>query len=258
MRRIAFAPATPAALLASALLGAVLAAGPEAAAADATDCRLALVLALDVSSSVDAGEDRLQRIGLASALRSPEVASAILSSPGSVALYAFEWSGSHHQSTILDWTTIDSPADLAAAAGVIAGSVRQRDDLATAIGPALGHAATALARGPNCLFRKVDVSGDGASNDGYLPAIAYDAFDFSDIVVNGLVILGASGDSEIDLAEYYAAEVLHGPGAFLEVASDFDDFARAIRRKLVRELVGQTLSLTDPPASAARGLARDG
>ncbi len=88
---------------------------------------------------------------------------------------------------------------------------------------------------------------------GTMPATAYDAFDFSDVVVNGLVILGAGGDGEIGLAEYYEAEVLHGPGAFLEIADDFDDFARAIRRKLVREVVGQTLSRAGPPAPWARG-----
>ncbi len=123
MRCAAFAPI---ALFA----GVVLGADPDAAASEAARCRLALVLALDVSSSVDAGEDRLQRVGLASALQSPEVASAFLSAPGAVALYVFEWSGSHHQSTMLDWTLIDTPEDLAYAAGMIGGSVRQRADLA--------------------------------------------------------------------------------------------------------------------------------
>lgn len=234
----------------------VLGAGPGLGgpSLEAARCRLALVLAVDVSSSVDASEDRLQRAGIAAALRAPDVARAFLGAPGSVALHAFEWSGSHHQATLLDWTRLDTHQDLERAASIIDGSPRRRDDLPTAIGTALGHAATALLRGPDCAFRKVDVSGDGISNDGYPPASAYGAFDFSSTTVNGLVILGAGSDNEVDLVEYYRAEVLRGPGAFLEVAADFDDFTRAIRRKLVREVSAPALSETEGASPFGTGV----
>jgi len=202
--------------------------------APALACRLALVLALDTSSSVDPAEDRLQRQGLAAALLAPEVRAALFAVPAPVALHAFEWSGAEEQVTLLDWTLIETEADLAAAAATLGGSVRGRSDLPTALGSALGHAAVTLRQGPDCLLRKIDVSGDGPNNHRFPPASAYAAFDFSDITVNGLVILGAG--SEIDVVDYYAREVLHGPGAFLETADGYDDFARAMRRKLEREL----------------------
>lgn len=223
------------------LIWSVVAAMPGAALAEGSHCRLALVLALDASSSIDAAEDRLQRQGFASALRAPDVAAAFLGSPGSVALHAFEFSGSHHQATMLGWTPINTRADLEFAAGIIGASTRQRNDLPTGIGTALGHAATELSRGPDCLRHKVDVSGDGVSNDGYPPASAYKSFGYHEITVNGLAILGGP-ENGADLIDYFEAEVLHGPGAFLEIATDSEDFARAIRRKLIREVSDEMLS----------------
>lgn len=243
MRPAAIAPAI---FLCSMVLGT----GLGAPAAQAAHCRLALILAIDVSSSVDAAEDRLQRAGIAAALQSPEVVSAFLDAPGSVALHAFEWSGPHHQATVLEWTSIETREDLEVASGIIRDSVRRRDDLSTAIGRALGHSAERMAQAPDCAIRKVDLSGDGPNNDGYPPGIAYGAFGFDDVVVNGLAILGAGSDNEIDLVEYYRAEVLHGPGAFLEIADGFDDFARAIRRKLAREVAEQALSRGEAPSFA--------
>ncbi|MEO0865387.1 MAG: DUF1194 domain-containing protein, partial [Pseudomonadota bacterium] len=88
-----------------ALFLALTCAGPAAA------CRLALLLALDVSSSVDAREDQLQRGGLAAALVAPEVVAAFLASEDPVALAAFEWSGRYNQEILFDWILINSPAD---------------------------------------------------------------------------------------------------------------------------------------------------
>jgi hypothetical protein len=215
------------------------------------------VLALDVSASIDATENRLQRDGLAAALRAPDVADAFLASPGGVALHAFEFSGSHHQAMLLDWTSINSRDDLDFAAGIIGDSTRQRDDLPTGIGTALGYAAAAMKQAPNCAFEKIDVSGDGSSNDGFPPASAYRAFDFAETTVNGLVILGGP-ENGAELLDYYRAEVLHGPDAFLEVATGFEDFARAIRRKLIREVRERVLSETEPTGPVPRAGARDG
>jgi hypothetical protein len=129
------------------ILAAALAAGPAEA------CRLALLLAMDISSSVDAGEDALQRQGLAAALRSPEVAAAALAVPGDpVALAVFEWSGRFQQALVLDWTLLSSPADLERAAATVAASRRSHSEFPTALGFAVGHAASVFARAPTaCL-----------------------------------------------------------------------------------------------------------
>lgn len=205
-------------------------------AARAEGCRLALVLALDVSSSVDKGEYALQQGGLASALIAPEVVRAFLASPRPVALAVFEWSGRYNQAMVQDWTLIESRADLAFVAERVARHDRSHDDFPTAIGYALGHASTMLARAPRCDARTVDISGDGTNNEGFLPSAAYRAFDFTGVTVNGLVINGADFEAETNLIPFYGREVLHGPGAFLEVAQGFEDFERAMRRKLEREV----------------------
>lgn len=230
-------------------------------------CRLALVLATDISASVDAHEDALQRGGLAAALIAPEIRNAFLSPGLPVALAVYEWSGRHSPAMILDWRMIRHEADLLAAAETVAGSTRSRSDLPTAIGEALGFGNTVLRSGPECQLRTLDVSGDGISNHGYPPASAYRAFDFEGITVNGLVINAGDFEGEVSLVDYYRDEVLHGPGAFLEVAQGFEDFERAMRRKLLRELSGPQLSALPtapsrysesgrssiaPPASARR------
>lgn len=212
--------------------GLALVAGPVAAA----ECRLALVLAMDVSSSVDADEDALQRGGLASALLAPEVQAAFFASDLPVALAAFEWSGRYNHEILVDWTLIDSGEDLLAVARGIGGSTRSHDEFPTAIGYALGFAAGLLERGPQCLFQTVDVAGDGENNEGFAPSRAYAHFGFSGVVVNGLAIDVADGDTEISLARYYENEVIRGPGAFVEIARGFEDYERAMRRKLEREL----------------------
>ena len=205
-------------------------------------CRLALVLALDVSSSVDAAEDRLQRGGLAAALRDPAVQAAFLAVPDPVALHVFEWSGRYDQVPLLPgWTLIESAADLAAAAAAIEASARSRTDMPTAMGHALGHAATMLANGPDCLFSTIDIAGDGENNEGFGPAEAYAAFPFEGVTVNGLVVNGADYEGEVGLVAFFRGEVIRGPGAFVEIAAGYEDYARAMRRKLLAELSVQVI-----------------
>jgi hypothetical protein len=211
------------------------------APAAASDCRLALVLALDVSSSVDANEDALQRGGLAAALIAPEIQRAFFSAPQPVALAVYEWSGRYNQKLLLDWQLIDSPAHLLDVATIIGRSTRGQDDFPTSMGYALGYGAGVLDRGPKCLFRTLDMAGDGENNDGFGPSRAYVEFPFAEVTVNGLVVNGAEFEAEVDLIDYYTNQVLHGPGAFLEVAQGFDDYERAMRRKLERELSVMTL-----------------
>ena len=206
-------------------------------AGPASACRLALLLALDVSSSVDAAEDRLQREGLARALDSPAVREAMLG-PGPVALGVYEWSGKWQQDWLLPWTMIETGGDLDRAIVRLGGSVRVESRYPTALGYALSYAQQAFRSAPDCTFRTLDVSGDGKSNDGYPPSSAYKAFEFSDITVNGLVI-----GPDLGVRHYYENQVIRGPFAFVEQALDYADFQQAMERKLLRELEPRAIGL---------------
>ncbi len=136
--------------LAALALG-LLAGGPAVA------CRLALVLALDVSGSVDAREYDLQVEGVAAALRDEEVRQAILADPGApVELAIFEWSGSRFQRQIADWTTLDTAAAIDGVAARLSGWSRAKAPEATGIGAAMQVAAGQLGDGPACWRRVLD------------------------------------------------------------------------------------------------------
>lgn len=221
----------------AAALAAALALGTGPAAAQ--DCRIALALGLDVSSSVDAQEYALQTRGLAAALRDPEVAAAFLAvRDAHVALAVFEWSGRGQQALVMDWTAIRGTADLDAAAARISGHERSFSRYATAIGAALGFGGRLLAERPDCLERVLDLSGDGETNDGVPPMEAKRAPIFDALTVNGLVI----GVTRAILKRHYEVFVIHGPGAFVEMADDHADFSRAMRRKLIREVRPKAVS----------------
>ena len=209
--------------------------GMLAAPAAAEGCRLALVLALDVSSSVDAREDRLQREGLARALLSPRVREAFFRGDP-VALYVFEWSGSRAHVPLVspDWELVEDEEDLRRVANRAAKSTRSRSNLPTAVGPALGHAASRLRDAPDCQARTVDVAGDGIHNEGFSPELAYREFPFEGVTVNALIVGGAESDAE--LVAWYQAEVVRGAGSFSIYAEGYEDFERAMEMKLLREL----------------------
>lgn len=208
-------------------------------ASPATACQLALSLALDVSSSVDAEEFQQQASGLATALAHPDTADAIFGIQGNaIALHVYQWSGARNHAVILDWTLIDTPEALAGAAAVIRSMPRSATRFPTSLGPALGFGAIALRDSPDCLRKVLDVSGDGKNNHGFGPAEAYRHFPFTGITVNGLAI----GGMDPEIVDYYLREVIRGPGAFVEAAQDYSDYGRAMRRKLLREIGLLTIS----------------
>jgi hypothetical protein len=216
-------------LVRAALLAIALAAAGPAEAA----CRLALSLGLDVSSSVDAREYRLQTAGLAAALVAPEVQEAFLAAPGRpVMLHVFEWSGWQQQTDRMPWTAIEAPDDLARVAAHLAGQGRSYEQYPTAIGYALLFGGRALAERGDCERRTLDVSGDGTNNDGIAPELARREQALAGVTINGLVI----GANVATLGRYYQQFVIQGPGAFVEAAADYAGFERAMRRKLLREL----------------------
>lgn len=195
-------------------------------------CPLSLVLALDVSSSVDDREYDLQKTGVAGALLSPEVVESVVGENG-IWLAVYEWSGKFNQRLVLDWTFVHTLAGLQAAANRIASTSRSSNEFPTSMGYALAYAHNLFRRAPErCLRKVLDISGDGVNNDGFPPGSAWRAFDFRDVTVNGLVIKGAEPDPEL----YYRTRVIRGPGAFVEVAARFEDYERAMSRKLLREI----------------------
>tara|TARA_R100000322_G_scaffold60379_5_gene37220 strand:- start:3077 stop:3784 length:708 start_codon:yes stop_codon:yes gene_type:complete len=218
-----------------------LIAGAAPAASQDGTCRQALVLALDVSGSVDSGEYRLQMDGLAQALTDPQVARAILA-PGAapIALYVFEWSGPQFQNLLVDWTLVTDRPTLNGIAGTLRDTRRSPSPPSTALGTAMAVGGSALARGPECWKGTIDISGDGKSNTGPRPQDLDDLAQLEGVTVNALVIntidsMGA-GPGDDDLFSYFENLVIRGPGAFVERADGFEDYARAMKKKLLREI----------------------
>ena len=214
-----------------------------AGSADA-ECRQALALGLDVSGSVDSDEYILQRDGLATALMRPAVQEVLFAAGSApVNLSVFEWSGPDDQSLILHWAPLATPDDLAAVVATIRGHARTPATATTAIGAALLFGGNLLDQQLTCWKRTLDISGDGPANTGPRPHTVKLRPDQQDITVNGLVIAGDAigGDDERaadvkELSQYYQTAVVRGPGAFVEVAIGFADYADAMERKLLREL----------------------
>ncbi len=208
------------------------------------DCRQALILAIDVSASVDAGEYRLQSGGLAAALRDIEVQTAFLARPDApVSVAVFEWSGADYQRLVIGWTSIETGAQLDSMAAAIETNPVPPVQTTTGIGAAMFFAGDLFARGPACTERTLDISGDGQNNDWPRPEqVRIDPL-LAGITINGLVI-GADFpmDHELNpnrmgaLTAYYRNRVIKGSGAFVVTAEDFEDFGNAMRRKLIREL----------------------
>ncbi|MBV7410296.1 DUF1194 domain-containing protein [Maritimibacter sp. DP1N21-5] len=218
-------------------------------------CRQALALALDVSGSVDANEYRLQLDGLAAALTAPDVRDAILS-PGAapIALNVFEWSGPSYQRTLVDWTLVDDAGVLGSVTETLHRTERQPAPPSTALGTAMAVGVQVLQSAPPCWRATLDISGDGKSNTGPRPQDLDSLPAFADVTINGLVILTIDGMGEgpgpEDLVSYYENLVIRGPDAFVEIADGFEDYERAMRRKLLREIKALAVGALPPGGSA--------
>ena len=218
-------------------------AAPSLAEERAVD--LELVLAADISGSMDLEEATLQRQGFVEALRHPEVIEAILSGPlRRIAVTYVEWAGEPHQTTLVDWTEIgDAGAAAAFAKAVEAPPVTTA--LWTSISTVIDYAAARFEdNGFRGERRVIDISGDGPNNRGAYVLDARDRAVAAGIVINGLPIVndrpgpyGLAPLPNLDL--YYEDCVIGGFGAFVVVANGFADFARAIRRKMLLEIAGR-------------------
>lgn len=196
-------------------------------------CKVALTLGLDISSSVNSAEYRLQIEGLAYALETAEVINAILTPEGAyIAAAVYEWSGYSQQDIVLDWTVLDSPEAVRAFAARLRGHQRVYSDLATALGKAVEFGAKMFRTAPPCERRVMDISGDGENNDGVDPDYFRGQGLLDGIVINGLVIQGATPPPGL----YYRKHVMQGPDSFVALARTFEDYRHVMVGKLLREI----------------------
>jgi hypothetical protein len=233
-------------------IGAFAALGSGARGAEGVD--LLLVLAADVSRSVDAQKFQLQREGYASAMTDPRVLDAIRSGPrGQIAVAYLEWSGAGNQKLVIDWTVIRDAASAQQFGSQLAEAQRSFADR-TSISGGIDFALGQFSRAPfESRRRTVDVSGDGTNNSGREVTTARDDAVAQGVTINGLAILSErplSWNVEHTnppggLDNYYRDNVIGGPGAFVIVAHDFKAFGQAIISKLVAEIAWR-----EPPTTA--------
>lgn len=220
------------------LLPILLAVGPDARAQVPVD--LALVLAVDSSASVDETEFALQRDGLAAGFRDPMVIAAIESGPFKrIAVTVIEWAGYAEQEVHIPWTLIEGGGGAHGIADRIAGLDRRIPTGATSIAGALGFAHTLLRANPYDASRRViDLSGDGRNNQGPQVESVRRQVVAAGVTINGLAVV----NEHPTLNYYFEDRVIGGTAAFVEVANDYGDYSRAIRRKLIREI--RTLNIS--------------
>ncbi len=225
-----------------ALALATLAAMPVGAAAQ-EPVDLELVLAVDVSSSVDDDEYFLQIYGLAQAFRHPDVVAAIRNTgAGGVAVSLLQWSDSSKHAVAVDWTAVHDDASAASFAHQILSAPRMIVGGQTSISGAIRFAMRELANNAYEGRRKtIDISGDGRANAGAPPERARRSAAAAGITINGLAI--RNEEPFVDV--YFENSVISGEAAFLIVADDYDDFAAAMIEKLIRE-IGVPLAAAPP------------
>jgi hypothetical protein len=214
--------------------------------ANSDEVDLLLVLAADISHSMQEAELRMQRQGYASALRDKEVLDAMCSGPcGAIGVVYFEWSGIEDQRVLLPWTRIGNAGEAAACSERLA-AAPQRVGSWTSISGAIAHSRRLIAAAPFRSDRSVvDISGDGENNSGPPVETERDLAVEEGLTINGLPILrgpsraaSVPGTEGSPLEEHYRRLVTGGPGAFVLPAESFDVFPGAIRRKLVLEIAG--------------------
>jgi len=225
------------------ICGGIAAVTATASAAEQVD--LLLILAADVSRSVDSAKFQLQREGYAAAISDPRVLDAIRSGRvGRLGLTFVEWSGVGSQRVVIDWATIND-ADSAKSFGdrllEAPRSFADRTSISGAIEFAMGQFARAPYDAPR---RTIDVSGDGTNNAGRDVVSVRDEALAQGVTINGLVILSDTPlawnpdhtNPPGGLDNYYRNNVIGGPGAFVQVAQDFNSFGQAIVKKMIAEV----------------------
>jgi hypothetical protein len=215
------------------------------ATARAQQVDLLLVLAADVSRSVDHQKFELQRQGYAAAISNPQVLDSIRSGAnGKIGLNFLEWSGVGAQKVVIDWTVIDGPASARKFGDQLVEAPRSFADR-TSISGGIEFAMAQLKRAPfQSARRTIDISGDGTNNAGPDVTLARDDAVAQGVTINGLVILSQSQvpwnpehtNPPGGLENYYRENVIGGPGAFVVAAEGFESFGKAIIKKMIAEI----------------------
>lgn len=200
-----------------------------------------LVLAVDVSRSIDEEEARLQRQGYREAIVDPRVVSAIQSGTlGAIALAYVEWGSADYQRMVIPWTRIDGPETARAWAVALEAAPRVSMNW-TSISGAIEFSMRVLEDAPfEGTRRVIDISGDGVNNSGAPVTLLRDLAVEAGITINGLPILNDRSPfgrpPSMPLDQYFQDFVIGGPGAFMVPAEDFNAFQSAVLRKLIREI----------------------
>lgn len=223
-----------------------LALGLTANPALAADVDLELVLALDVSRSMDDEELELQRQGYAGAFVHQAIVDAIKSGPkGRIAVTMVEWAGTNYQKVIIPWTIVDGADSAERFSQAILETPKFSYNWTSISGAIDFSKALFGANGLRGTRRVIDISGDGVNNHGRAVNLARDEAVASGITINGLAIIndrptpgGWRPFNQQPLDQHYRENVIGGPGAFVMVAEDFNSFAFAVRNKLIREISG--------------------
>jgi Protein of unknown function (DUF1194) len=216
------------------LIGALLVMMPQSEAQPDVRVNVELLLALDTSASVSRQEFELQLKGIAQAFRDPDVLAAVDNlRPLGVAIGVMQWGGVGDSRLIIPFTHVETARDAKAFGFLVGRTYRFTGASSTAIVTAIEDGVALVERnGFDGERRVIDVSGDGKDNSGLSLEDARELANETGVVINGLAIEA----DEAGLSQYYRDHVITGPDSFVETARGFDDFARAITAKLVREL----------------------
>lgn len=193
-------------------------------------CKLALILSMDVSASIDGGEFAFQRDGLADALLDTEIMSVL--TRDRVALTVVQWSGVNDQAVSIPWRRMHSQGDVQAFSNWVRSMRREYVSSKTAVGSALSFSIEQFGDVADCERKVIDVSGDGASNSGAETSSQSRRAARLGIEINGVAI-DFMGNA---ISEYYRRFVVT-PDGFVLTSTGFSDYPRTIRAKLLRELV---------------------
>jgi Ca-activated chloride channel family protein len=197
----------------------------------ALPCETALLLSIDVSGSIDAGDYRLQTEGLAAALSDPEVADALVR--GQVALAVVQWSGVEEQALVIPWQRMLAPGDVTSFAGRSARIPRAFSGSDTAVGQSIRFATAQFAAVSDCRRKVIDISGDGQENAGFTDAIARSEAVEAGLMINAIAI--EEPGPAFPITSYYRNWIIT-PDGFVVTARGLQDYAGTLRQKLLREL----------------------
>jgi Ca-activated chloride channel homolog len=196
-------------------------------------CETALILAIDVSNSVEEPEYRLQVDGLAAALLDPAVSAALIE--GQVALMVMQWSGTARQIVTQDWVRMTDLATVTTFAVAAHATPRQFEMSDTAPAEAVWFALTQFAAVADCGRQVIDLSGDGPRNAGGVVTMARDAARVAGVTINAIAI-----ETDDTLVSRFYRQHLITPGGFVMVARGHGDYPAAILAKILRELSAMT------------------